>query len=77
MIYDRYFCWYKLRALHLWQEREVKFVIRGKESINIIKSFIKSGNRSSIINYEPSKEAIKEMYKSGYKITRNNTLKYD
>jgi hypothetical protein len=75
MIYDRNFCNYKMIALHLWQEKDVKFLIRGKESMNVIKSFIQSGKRSSIINYEPSKNAIKDMNKCGYKITPNTTLK--
>lgn len=75
MIYDRYFCSYKMMALHLWQEKEVKFVIRARESQNIIKTFIKSGKQSSIIHYGPSSEAVKEMSKCGYKITKNTYLK--
>lgn len=54
MIYDRNFCNYKMVALHLWQDKERKFVIRAKETQNMVKTFIKSGQYSSIIEMQPT-----------------------
>lgn len=74
MIYDRNFHSYKMMALHLWQEREIKFVIRGHERCNVVKTFIASGQPSAIAKICPSKQAIRQMYSSGYKISRNTLL---
>jgi hypothetical protein len=74
-IYDRNFSNYKMVALHSWQERERKFVIRAKESQNMIKEFIKSGSESSIEYMQPTPGAIKELRKSGFVITKNTLLK--
>jgi len=75
MIYDRNFCSYKMAALHLWEEQEVKFVIRAKENIKHISAFIKSGQASAIIELKPTPEAIKGLKSSGYIITCNTTIK--
>ena len=63
-VYDRCFGNYKMAALHLWQEKERKFIIRAQEKENIIKAFIKSGEYSSIVYMRPGAEAIKGMKKS-------------
>src|SRR5215213_4047458 len=74
-IYDRNFCNYKMVALHLWQERPLKFVIRAKESLHIIKSFIKSGKSSSVESLLPGNAAIKGLRNSGFIITNDTALK--
>lgn len=75
MIYDRNFSNYKMIALHLWQEKERKFVIRAKESQNIIKAFIKSGEASSIVYMPPTASAIAGLKKSGFIIAKDCLLK--
>lgn len=75
MIYDRNFCSYKMAALHVWEEKEVKFIIRAKERIKYIGAFIKSGEPSAVIELKPTPEAIEGLRKSGYIITCNTTIK--
>lgn len=74
-IYDRNFSNYKMVALHLWEEKERKFVIRAKESQRVIKAFIKRGQPSAIVDMAPTASAIKGMKKSGFNITKNDLLK--
>jgi hypothetical protein len=74
-IYDRNFSNYKMVALHLWQEKERKFVIRAKENQNLIKAFIKSGKKSSIVHMRPTTFAIEGLKKSGFIITKDTLLK--
>jgi hypothetical protein len=54
VIYDRNFCSYKMFALHLWAEQEIKFIIRGKEQQNVIKEFIAGGESSAIVYLAPT-----------------------
>ena len=75
MIYDRNFCSYKMAALHLWEEKEVKFIIRAKESLNQVRSFIESKQSSSIVELKPTFEAIKSLKDSGYLINYNTVIK--
>lgn len=75
MLYDRNFSNYKMVALHLWQEKERKFVIRAKETLNMISAFIKSGKVSSIVYMQPTPSAIAGLKKSGFIITKDTMLK--
>jgi hypothetical protein len=75
MLYDRNFSNYKMVALHLWQEKERKFVIRAKETQNLIKTFIKSGRDSSIVYMQPTPSAIAGLKKCGFIITKNTVLR--
>ena len=75
MLYDRNFCNYKMVALHLWQEKERKFVIRAKETHNMIKAFIKSGEVSSIVDMRPTETAIKGLRQSGFILKPDTLLK--
>jgi hypothetical protein len=75
MLYDRNFSNYKMVALHMWQEKERKFVIRGKETQNIIKEFIKGGKPSSVIYMKPTLSSIAGLKKAGFIITTNTLLK--
>ncbi len=74
-IYDRNFCNYKMVALHKWSEGGRRFVIRAKESQRFVAAFIKSGDRSQVINMFPSYDAIIELRKSGYIVTTKTALK--
>ena len=75
IIYDRNFSNYKVIALHLWQEKERKFIIRAKDTLTIIKDFISSGKVSEIIQWAPTVSAMEGLKKSGYLIDKNTTLK--
>lgn len=75
MIYDRNFCNYKMVALHLWQEKERKFIIRAKETQRIIRSFIESGKSSAIVYLPPTPSAKEGLKKVGYIINRDTNLK--
>lgn len=75
MIYDRLYCNYKMIALHLWQEKEVKFVIRGNENQLFIQEFIASGKCSDIVSVKPTPSAVKGLKESGYQIDDNTLLK--
>ena len=74
-IYDRNFSNYKMIALHLWQEKEKKFVIRAKESQKIIRTFIASGKYSSIVDIPPTPSAIIGLKKCGFIVSKNTFLK--
>lgn len=75
MIYDRNFCNFKMVALHTWQEKEIKFVIRAKETQNIIRTFIEGGSQSEIVYLKTTPAAIKGLSKCGYIINKYTTLK--
>lgn len=75
LIYDRNFSNYKMVALHLWQEKEIKFVIRGNERQLLMRKFINSGATSAVMYMSPTPSAIKGLAKSGYRIDTNTLLK--
>ena len=74
-IYDRNFSNYKMIALHLWQEKERKFIIRAKESQKIIKAFISSGKQSSVVDMPPTVSAINGLKQCGFIITKETLLR--
>lgn len=74
MIYDRNFYNYKMIALHQWQEREIKFVIRAKEKLPMIASFIASGEASAIVQLLPGTAAIEGLRDSGYIVSKTTAL---
>jgi len=75
MIYDRNFSNYKMVALHMWQRKERKFVIRAKETQNMIKDFIESGKDSFIVDMRPTPSAIAGLKKSGFIIDKEELIK--
>jgi len=75
VIYDRNFCSYKMFALHLWAEKEIKFVIRGKENQNMIREFIASGKPTAIVHLPPNSEGISGLRESGFIVTKQTLLK--
>jgi hypothetical protein len=75
MVYDRNFSNYKMVALHLWQKKERKFVIRAKETQNMTKAFIQSGKPSSVVAMPPTPAAIAGLKKSGFEITEDTWVR--
>ena len=75
LIYDRNFCNYKMLALHLWQEKEIKFVIRGNEQQLFIRKFINSGAANEVIYLPPTIYAINGLSRCGYKVDNNTLIK--
>lgn len=75
VIYDRYFCSYKMVALHQWQEKESKFVIRATTTQNLIKKFIENGKWSEVVYLKPTQSAKKGLKMSGYLISKKDLLK--
>jgi hypothetical protein len=74
MIYDRNFGNYKTVALHMWQEKEIKFIIRARESQNVIKEFIASGQSSAVIKLQSTACASRGLKRSGYRISNKTEL---
>lgn len=74
-IYDRNFCNYKMIALHLFQEKEKKFVIRGKDHLGFVKDFLRSNKKSAVVYIKPTPGSQNELAKCGYKIDQNTRLK--
>jgi hypothetical protein len=74
-IYDRNFGYYRVFALHLWKEKERKFIIRAKEKEKRIVRFIESGKSSSIVELKPSPGSILGLKKEGFIVTRDTVIK--
>jgi len=74
MIYDRNFSNYKMAALMQWQEKEIKYLIRVKDSLKFAQGFINSGKDSDVISIYPGPTAIIELKKCGYVVTANTPL---
>jgi hypothetical protein len=74
-IYDRYFSSFTMVALHVFQERERKFVIRANEKRLIIKNFILSGKSSCIVDMTATKTAVRELNANGITITKDAVIK--
>lgn len=74
-IYDRNFCNYKIMALHLWQERERKFVIRGNENHRWINDFVKKGQQEAIVHLAATAQNKKQMRSAGYVVSASTLLK--
>lgn len=73
-IYDRYYSTFKMFALHLWQESERKFVIRAKDSLKFVKTFLKTGKTSQVIELAPEPMAIEGMRQSGFIIDKSTRI---
>lgn len=74
-IYDRNFCYYKMIALHLWQERERRFLIRARVSHKWIADFVSSGAASQVVEIKPTQAARAGLKKCGYLIAKDTPLK--
>lgn len=75
VIYDRGYCCYKLMALHMWQERERKFVIRARENHLYVREFVRSGEPSAVVCVPPTPAAVRGLKKSGFIINAATVLK--
>jgi hypothetical protein len=75
MIYDRYFSNYKMAALMQWQEKELKYLIRVKDSLKFAQKFIISGKNSETINIYPSPSSITALKKCGYLVKADTALR--
>ena len=75
-IYDRGFSSYKNMFLHIFQEREKKFVMRCSIVPNkTIINFVKSGKRNQIVKLTPNDDAIAQLYKMKYIVNKETTIK--
>ena len=75
MVYDRLYCSYKMVALHLWQEKEIKFVIRGNDKHAFVKGFMDSGKPEDTVYLSPTANAVEGLRQEGYMADRDTLLK--
>jgi hypothetical protein len=75
LILDRYYGNYKIAALLLFNEQEIKYVIRVNESYAFAKKFIASKKMSAVIEIFPSHNSIKSLNDQGYKVTAKTGIK--
>jgi hypothetical protein len=75
MIYDRYYSNYKMAAMLQFQEKEIKYVIRVKDNLNIAKQFINSKKKSAIISLSPSRASINGLREYGYIVSKDTIIK--
>ena len=72
-LYDRGFPSYTTIYLHMEHEKEIKFVMRCRNNFNKDVALFSAGSKKEkIIELTPSYDAIKELYKHGYIVTKQN-----
>ena len=75
-LYDRGFPSYTTIFLHMKQEEEIKFVMRCRNNFNKDVALFSAGSKNEkVIELTPSCDAIKELYKHGYIITKQDKIK--
>ena len=75
-LYDRGFPSYTTIYLHMEQEKEIKFVMRCRNNFNKDVALFSAGSKKEkIIELAPSYEAIKELYKHGFIVTKQDKIK--
>lgn len=75
-IYDRGFPSYKTMFLHIFQEKEKKFVMRCPITLNkTVIDFVKSGKKNQIVEFTPNNEAIAQLYEMKYIVTKETAIK--
>lgn len=75
LIFDRNFSNYKIIALLTMREKPLKYVIRAKDSLNIVREFLKTGKKEAIVEMKPT-PAIREGLKScGFIISAEHVIK--
>jgi hypothetical protein len=75
LILDRLYGNYRIAALCLFNEQEIKYVIRVNESYAFAKKFIASKQKSAVIEIFPSHNSIKSLKDQGYKVTAKTGIK--
>jgi hypothetical protein len=75
-VYDRNFCTYRVMALHLWAEREKRFLIRAKEKLWFVKQFLAGESEDEVVTLlPPNAGTIRKMRESGFVITSNTGIR--
>jgi hypothetical protein len=75
MVFDRNFSNYKIAALLQWKEKEIKYVIRVKDSLNFSKKFVCSKKKSTVIEIFPSLASIIGLKEVGFIVKKDTPLK--
>jgi hypothetical protein len=75
LIFDRNFSNYKMAALLQWKEKEIKYVIRVKESLNFAKQFIDGKKQSEVVEIFPSPSSIEGLKQCGFIVLKDTGLK--
>lgn len=75
LIFDRNFSNYKMVALLQWKEKETKYLIRVKDSLNFAKEFIRSKKKSAVIEIFPSTASIDGLKECGYIVKKETPIK--
>ena len=75
LIFDRNFSNYKMAALLQWKEKEIKYVIRVKDSLNFSKQFVRSKKQSAVIEIFPSSSSMDGLKECGYIVQKDTPLK--
>lgn len=75
-VYDRNFCTYRVMALHLWAEREKRFLIRAKEKLRFVRQFLAGEGMDEVVTLRPpNAETIRKMRESGFVVTANTGIR--
>lgn len=75
LLFDRNFSNYKMIALLTMREQPIKYVIRAKDSLNIVQEFLSTGRREQIIELFPTKVIRDGLKKTGIIVSPNHALK--
>jgi len=75
LIFDRNFSNYKMAALLQFKEKEIKYVIRVKDSLKFSKQFVRSNKKSAVIEIFPSPDSITGLKKCGYIVQKDTPIK--
>lgn len=75
LIMDRFYGNFRIAALLLFNEQEIKYVIRVNESYAFAKKFIASKKMSEVVEIFPSHSSIKSLKDQGYKVTAKTGIK--
>lgn len=75
LIFDRNFSNYKVIALLTMREQPLKYVIRAKDSLNIVRDFIKTGKKEQIVEMQPTQAVRKGLERCGFIISPSQTIK--
>lgn len=75
LIFDRYFSNYKMAALLQFKEKEIKYVIRVKDSLNFSKQFTRSKKQCAVIEILPSPSSIDGLKQCGYTVQKDTPIK--
>lgn len=75
LIFDRNFSNYKIIALLTMREQPLKYVIRAKDSLNIVRDFLKTGKREQIAEMKPTQTIRQGLKRCGFIISPEQSIK--